>query len=391
MNILILHKVPFYKARYDLSIDHNTHNVYYLISNNFDDLPNNIKTNKIINNDKSVLDCISKYIKDNKIIFDRVIALSEYQILDGALIREKFNIFGPKPQQISKSRIKSIMKSAILDSNIKTSKSILLTDLFKNKKFSTDKKLVLKPIDGAASNEVEIFDNLSNLIDYSQSINNKSKYIIEEYISGDIFHFDGLIVNKKVYLLIASKYINNCFLYMKGKPAGSYQFKHTNNHLNWVQSCIDALSIENGAFHLEAIKNNNEFYFLEIANRAGGAAVINNIKLKAGINLHIEETRLYLDSSYKPKFKLSDNYFGFFLFPGHHFTNDYCKIFHYEKYIKDESLYSFNLLKDNQKTVKNVSYRMNEVPFAGVVCNKAPNKNKNLIKDIFEHVRVIPQ
>ena len=62
------------------------------------------------------------------------------------------------------------MKQAILESNIKTSKSIILADLFKNKQFSTNKKLVLKPIDGAASSEVEIFD-LSSLIDFSKNIN----------------------------------------------------------------------------------------------------------------------------------------------------------------------------------------------------------------------------
>ena len=78
-NILILHKVQFNKARYDLSIDHNLHNVYYLISNNFDDIPNSIRANKIINNDENILDCVGKYIKNNKIVFDRVIALSEYQ------------------------------------------------------------------------------------------------------------------------------------------------------------------------------------------------------------------------------------------------------------------------------------------------------------------------
>ena len=390
MNILILHKVPFYKARYDLSINHNIHNVYYLISNNFDDIPDDLRANKIINNE-NILECISQYIKNNNIAFDRVIALSEYQILDGALIRQKFNIFGPKPQQIAKSRIKSIMKQAILESNIKTSKSIILADLFKNKQFSTNKKLVLKPIDGAASSEVEIFDDLSSLMDYSQSINNKSNYMVEEYISGDIFHFDGLVVNKKVYLLIANKYINNCFLYMKGNPLGSYQFEYTNSQFKWVQDCIDALDIVNGAFHLEAIENNNELYFLEIANRAGGGEIINNIKLKAGINLHIEETKLYLDNSYRPKFKLSDNYFGWFLFPGHHFTNNYCRISDYEKYTKDESLYSFNILKDNQKTVKNVSYRINESPFAGVVCNKDPNKNKDLIKEMFKQVKVTLQ
>ena len=115
MNILILHKIPFYKARYDLSINHNIHNVYYLISNNFDDIPDDLRANKIINNE-NILECISQYIKNNNIVFDKVIALSEYQILDGALIREKFNISGPKPQEISKSRIKSVMKQAILES-----------------------------------------------------------------------------------------------------------------------------------------------------------------------------------------------------------------------------------------------------------------------------------
>lgn len=76
---------------------------------------------------------------------------------------------------------------------------------------------------------------------------------VEEYINGAILHIDGLVKNGKLGVCVASEYLGTCLDYANGFPLGSFQIETTRAIKQWTQQCLQAVDIQQGCFHLEAI------------------------------------------------------------------------------------------------------------------------------------------
>ena len=97
------------------------------------------------------------------------------------------------------------------------------------------------------------------------------------YIAGQIYHIDGLVRNRVLQFVKPSRYINTCYDFAHGKPLGSIVMSpstKTEKLIAFTDSCLQALELSNGAFHLEVIENQcGELYFLEIGARVGGGEI----------------------------------------------------------------------------------------------------------------------
>lgn len=115
MNILILHRPIYATSLYHLAVDHNLHNIFYIgLEDSLKDIPDTLKYSKIIRKkEDGILDCVVEFAKHNNITFDRVVSLSEYELMEAAQIREQLNIYGQKPKDIIKVRDKVLMKEIV--------------------------------------------------------------------------------------------------------------------------------------------------------------------------------------------------------------------------------------------------------------------------------------
>src|SRR3989338_4629910 len=102
MNILILHRIPYYKIEYHRGIDHVKHHVVYIgTAENIANIPEDLSCQKIIRaGEKDIENEIFDYIKQSSYSFDRIISLSEYELIAAARLRELFNVEGPKPWEV---------------------------------------------------------------------------------------------------------------------------------------------------------------------------------------------------------------------------------------------------------------------------------------------------
>lgn len=394
MNILILHKLPFNKAKYDISIDHLQHVVYYLVTQaNTNEIPSELRSIKIMR-DKgmSIVDTIIAYVSKHNVKFDQIISLSEYEIMDAALLRDMLGINGATGNEILRVRNKHVMKQAIVEADIKTAKFMYFTDFIYDTKSLSNTKIILKPIDGAASVNTFIYNTkeelLKDVIDKAQIKDCIESYIVEEFIEGKVLHIDGLVQSGNIVAIMLNSYIGSCLEYAYGNPLGSTQLNTDEEMSRWAQKCISAVGIKYGSFHLEAISCNNELYFLEVANRAGGGEIVNNFELATGINIHVEEIKLHLLPQLKITPTYSQNKYGFFLFPGHHFKSEYCEILNFEKFIASTMMCKACVIMPNQKLTKHVSYRMNEVPFGGSICSLSSVENIVFLEHMFDTVEI---
>ena len=170
---------------------------------------------------------------------------------------------------------------------------------------------------------------------------------------------------------------------------GSVQIETTLVLKNYAQQCIDAAEIINGSFHLECINRNGELFFLEIANRVGGADVVKTMELATGVHLPSAELQLLIDKSFKLNIsKASEKKYGWFVFPGHHFESDFISISNSEAFRTHPYVLEWFQLLPHQPCKKNISYQPNESPIAGVVVGDSSNNLVNWMEKAFCKIQV---
>ncbi|PER10587.1 ATP-grasp domain-containing protein [Bacillus cereus] len=266
-----------------------------------------------INDTKKVLDILtilSQYYK-----FTGVIAFSETDILTAAKIREILKIDGLNYEDAVRFRNKCIMKDILMSNNknIKVPKYKKINCINDVLTFYEEyKKIVLKPINGTGTYKTYIIDNYSKLINIVNEIKDEAyNYEVEEYIEGDLYTCDSIIVNGEVYFSNVMKYsestaeIKRTYLYLSMIDDENLLSKI--NLFN--KEVLETFGIEQGVFHHEIFVNNQkELTFCEIAARPGGGAIVPTIEEIYGINLYetvvqfeIEEELSQIHKSYKKK------------------------------------------------------------------------------------------
>ncbi|WGL60474.1 ATP-grasp domain-containing protein [Pigmentibacter sp. JX0631] len=401
-NILIILHTEYERSNFDEGIEHKSNNIYYFGENKYlQTIPKRLKHNKIFSPSKEILEKhIINEIGKLNITFDFIIANSELTLMPAAKVRQELNISGSKPDQVEKVTNKVVMKNFIKKSGINIPKYLSLEYALKNKVYAEKlfkrDKIVLKPINGSGSEGVYFYENFGFLYQEISKLNiNIIDYEVEEYIPGEIYHLDALVCDKSVIEYIPSKYINTCADFANGEPLGSFQIAKKKQYLELLKKTINALDIEIGAVHLEIIKStkDDEYYFLEVANRTGGAEIRTLFSEKTGINFSASECSLQINKTiiYNSR-KKRNSYFGFFQIPGHHLNFEYCKIVGLEKWLKHPNLLKMTCLDERKKISKTITYRPDKLPVSMTLKASSPSTLEKLIKDIFQdkEIQILP-
>ena len=124
---------------------------------------------------------------------DRFESLNEYWLDMEAHIRDDFNITGVRTRQIEDYRRKSRMKSKFRQANVPTARGRLVRSLEEARALvaKTGYPVVAKPDAGVGALGTYRLNNDEDLIRFFRS-KPVVDYILEEFISGTIFSYDGL-------------------------------------------------------------------------------------------------------------------------------------------------------------------------------------------------------
>jgi biotin carboxylase len=223
------------------------------------------------------------------------IALYEHSTLPAALCREKFSVPGTSVATATLCRDKVKMKQSLMGSGIRyplfrpvNSK----TTLVEIKEFTRriPGKMVLKPRAQAASEGIFIFEHESDLFQHISAHGLQDRYQLEEFIDGQLCLFDGIVRDKKLLFFSVSKYTATCFEYIhQRRPIASItsdDVQLSRKASLFTSAILEKVGLENGTFNCEAfLLPNNEWVFLEIANRFGGAGVAPLMKQMYGVDL----------------------------------------------------------------------------------------------------------
>lgn len=401
MRVLVLHCVRYEAILYHLAIDHQNNDVVYIgLPDKLAEIPGNLRCEKVsITGEKALYEEVEPWLTDHPQKFDKLISVSEFELLTAAKLRERFGINGANYAQTEKVRNKVIMKQCVQNAGIRTPRFAHLTHWLKDKTvFPVAGKVVIKPLDGASSKYVTIFATAESALDAltqcttgvpQLDAGQYDNFEIEEYCYGPILHIDGIVSNDKILIIVASRYINSLLDFANGTPSGSVQFETDKVFENWVSTILAATEIHNGAFHLEAIETDNGNVFLEIAHRVGGARISDTFELKTGIHPSVAEIKAHLNNDIQLNIKWDMDYlYGWFIFPGHHLAADKYQISGHEYLYDHPNVLHLNQLPLEQYLLKTVTYNEKRLPLAGIIRGQTTQELTNMLNEMYSRVKI---
>lgn len=229
--------------------------------------------------------------------FDHVIGFSEFLLDLAATLRERYGIPGPRPEETSRFRDKTVMKDAVSRAGIRvprwapcrTEEQVLAAA----EEFGYP--VIVKPVRGAGSQGVREIASAEELraLCAERSLRDLE---IEEFVRGEILHVDGVLdAAGKPLFLCTSRYVSTCLDFERlGAPLGSvFQTDPAvrGRCEDFAVRCLTALGLRSSAFHLELFDTGDELVFLEVGARVPGADVSYVIHDVHGVNLW----RLWVD------------------------------------------------------------------------------------------------
>ncbi|MFP8644568.1 acetyl-CoA carboxylase biotin carboxylase subunit family protein [Priestia aryabhattai] len=237
--------------------------------------------------EKEVNDAVEYLFNNHQ--FNVVINLSEPFMELAADIREKYKISGMDKQTAKIFRDKIEMKKAVAKTDVIVPKYTNITCKEDIYNFHNDVgKSILKPISGMGAYNTFIIEEFNDISRIIAEIDDLKKYEMEQFIAGEMFHCDSIIVNGNVELCSISRYSHPPINYSKVDYLSSVMIddKEIRDKIETVnKKVINALNYKNGVTHLEVFLSEDEIIFCEIAARAGGSGIIPSIKNVYEINL----------------------------------------------------------------------------------------------------------
>ncbi|MFJ5597731.1 acetyl-CoA carboxylase biotin carboxylase subunit family protein [Micromonospora parva] len=397
MRILILHRITDDIIRYADGLDFEAHEVTFIgTAERMATLPARLPGTRIERpgtgaTETEVVAALAGHPKP-----DLVIAQSEFDLIAAARIREALDVPGPREADVLPVRDKVMMKAAAARAGLRVPRYLPLASALAGADIGWSGQTVLKPLDGASSQGVRVFDTAASALetvrrDGLPSDADPSGFEIEEFVSGPIIHVDGLAVDGTPVTLQASRYVGTCLGYAEGSPLGSVQTDTPPAVVEWTTACLQAVGITTSLFHLEGIETPDGLVFLEVASRFGGAGVADTFELATGVHMPSVQLRaLSTPGASAPEAHDSgpDSRYGWFIVPGHTLGARFCTVDGADEFRRSPLTWRWVQRTEDEPVSQALSYAEYDVPVAGIVGPAPTAVLEQFLRDIFASVKV---
>ncbi|MBA4542593.1 MULTISPECIES: acetyl-CoA carboxylase biotin carboxylase subunit family protein [Thermoactinomyces] len=293
MSILIFNRLPYYDAPYEKWLEDLNEDLFLLTSD---------QLGKDFHGFKQVF-AFDRYDFNNSVEFTalqlykqspyrRVIATAERDILRAAYVRHYFGLEGQSLQSAIAFRDKVKMKEILSAARIRVPAFQRVDSVVDLYEFIEEQgyPVVVKPVDGMGSRNTTVLDSDQDTMEYLA--HGLSPHLeVEEYIEGEMYHIDGLVLNGQIKLIWPSKYLNHCLAFQEGKYLGSYLLSPENPLTARLQSYVSSVlrtlpTPTHTTFHAEVFHTpQDELVLCEIACRTGGSRICEEYRQAFDVDL----------------------------------------------------------------------------------------------------------
>lgn len=234
--------------------------------------------------------------------FDRIVALDEFDQETAALVREHMRLPGMNVSTANCYRDKLAMRTTARKAGFLVPEfcGIFFYDDLRATMDRVPPPWLLKPRAEASALGIRTIHEPEQLWRALDELGDEqSRFLLEQFVPGEIFHVDSVVSESKVVFSVAHQY---------GRPpmqvmheGGVFTTRTVDrNSEEWRKltelnaRLAPALGMVHGVTHAEYIRGHADgrFYFLEIAARVGGAFISDLVESATGINLWKEWAKL---------------------------------------------------------------------------------------------------
>ena len=238
--------------------------------------------------------------------FDRIVALDEFDLETAALVREHMRIRGMGVTASAYYRDKLAMRIGAQDSGFLVPEfcRVLNYDELRAYMAHVPAPWLLKPRSEASALGIRKIQEPEQLWRALDELGDRqSRFLLEQFVPGDIYHVDSIVSEGKVVFSVAHQYGRPPMQVMhEGGVFTTRTVDRTSS--DWAAltelnaHLAPALGMVRGVTHGEYIKAHADgrFYFLEIAARVGGAFIADLVEHSTGVNLWREWAKLEVAS-----------------------------------------------------------------------------------------------
>ncbi|MEP7266250.1 MAG: ATPase [Saprospiraceae bacterium] len=226
---------------------------------------------------------------------DRIVALDDFDVEKGALLREEFRIagMGQTTARYFRDKLAMRLKAKAAGVPVPEFTAVFNDDMVNAFADSVPAPWMLKPRSEASATGIKKIHSKDELW---QKINElgeeRHMYLLERFISGEVFHMDSVIEDGLVEFVRCSKYLAPPFdvahnggifrsVTVEMNSEDNKELEKLNQHIMY------GFNMRYSATHSEALKSNEDgkFYFLETSARVGGAHIAEMVEMATGVNL----------------------------------------------------------------------------------------------------------
>ena len=234
--------------------------------------------------------------------FDRVVALDEFDQETAALVREHMRLPGMNLSTANCYRDKLAMRTSARQMGFLVPEfcGIFFYDDLRAYMERVPSPWLLKPRAEASALGIRKIEDPEKLWRTLEDLGDEqSRFLLEQFVPGEIFHVDSIVSESKVVFSVAHQY---------GRPPMQVMHEGGVFTTRTVDRASDdwkkltelnakltpSLGMVHGVTHAEYIRAHADgrFYFLEIAARVGGAFISDLVETATGINLWREWAKL---------------------------------------------------------------------------------------------------
>jgi len=252
-----------------------------------------------------------------RIRIDRVVALDDFDVEMGAMIREFLQAPGFGRTVASRFRDKLAMRTEARRLGLKVP---AFTAVFNDEEVSrwidqVPPPWILKPRSSAASTGLRKVSGRTELWHALEATAaDRGGYLLEQFVTGDVYHVDSILRHGTIVFAVASKYGRPPF--EVAHQGGVFVTRRLPDRSHEAAELLDAnhvlltgFGLQNGVSHTEFIAGASGVNFLETSARVGGAFIVDVVAAATGAHLWREWARLEIageTGDYSPPQTLQD-------------------------------------------------------------------------------------
>jgi biotin carboxylase len=236
---------------------------------------------------------------------DRIVALDDFDVEMGAMLREYLRIPGIGMTTARAFRDKLAMRTRARAAGIPCPDFVhVLNDRAIGEWIGrVPPPWVLKPRSQAAAIGIKAIRSADELWSGVENLGDtRGEYLLEQFVTGDVYHVDSIVFDRQPKLAVVSRY---------GTPpmavaheGGIFVTQTLPDDDPAVAplrercaSVLDSFGLRRGVSHTEFIRGTDgEWYFLETSARVGGAFIVDMIEAATGVNLWREWAKVEIAS-----------------------------------------------------------------------------------------------